>query len=68
MFCLLREKCRIAELYCSHCFFVSLNRNLLIHQAFLDMMACILSTAIHLEPSYWHVKNYYWEALNCYLW
>ena len=43
-------------------------RYLLIHQSFLDMMACFMSTVIHLQPAYWHVSNYYWEIINCYLW
>ena len=43
-------------------------RYLLLHQAFLDMMTCLMSTIIHLQPTYWRVSNYYWEIINCYLW
>lgn len=43
-------------------------RLLLLHQAFLDLMACAFSTVIHYSPTFWHVNNIHWERFNCYLW
>ena len=32
------------------------------------MFTCFIGFIIHLQPSYWHVSNYYWEVINCYFW
>ncbi len=32
------------------------------------MVTCLIGFIIHLQPAYWHVSNYYWEIINCYLW